>query len=1224
MEDRIENYQVLNLLGRGGFACVYRAKTISTGQEVAIKMIDKKLMQSSGMATRVKNEVEIHCQLKHPSILELYSYFEDNNYVYLVLELAQNGELLRYLKKKARVFGEEEARQFLEEIVIGLLYLHSHGILHRDLTLANILLTRDMHCKIADFGLAAQLQASRGTHYTILGIEGRVMLAEYIIPTHISMEAKDLINKMLRKDPTERIGLSTVLDHPFMDKTRFNGTKNRPLSKRPVESSLDSGLATMATISSSHTSNRTSSRSRPMRALPLSTLTPVISEGEGSRGQVKGHHHGDGIGSSWNQYDRHPPSPPVRQRANHSAALQSRSEQAGETLESRPWFSGAALKQKASSSQDLRMTSSDRMQPHVSSHTSQTRDYNLTAKPSINDGSMKGFDTKTRGMYQSHEQDIHRSQGHVYHDDAQVKRSGSWKSQEFLGQHGSVLREKSRTETSGHYDRVDDAKHRLFSEADIDSDRRQDLTVRTDHAKDKCTDKKQSAQSSVSDHPSVHGMHAAVPSSASCGGLSSKQDGALHKDSKAGERSSHRRSKSKSHDLDKGSEWTHRHTRKHEKREGGGGGGKGEGGAGVQSLAHLTPPLNATRLRPIRQRTRNAVVSIMLGGEVCLEFLKTKDGQDRVVEVLRISQDGMQVTIYQPNGGKGFPIMEHPPSPPQDSGITKHSYHDLPSKYWKKYQYASRFIQLVRSKTPKVTLYTPHAKCMLMENGPTADCEACFYDGTKIHATSVELEVTESNGQTCKLPADQNNDQIPSHLKPIISSFYTWRQHCVDVESAIASLESRHGYGPFFPLILSRKPLQESYQQGNKLPASTNIRTSAVTSHTTPATTTTTSTTTVPPSTTPHPSGPTQACPQGSVTSPSVMAAPTASVCSFDGTICSVARSVQGKDRTRHRKIDKGGSSKEASKVTSQASSHPEGKDGVLKSVFVPNIGWASQMSSGEVRVQYNDGSMILVHAATSTIKYMDSQGKGQRAQWKKWIRWRQHCVDVESAIASLESRHGYGPFFPLILSRKPLQESYQQGNKVTASKNIRTSAATSHTTPATTATSTNTVPPSTTPHPGGPTQACPQGSVTSPSVMAAPTASVCSFDGTICSVARSVQGKDRTRHRKTDKGGSSKEACKVTSQASSHPEGKDGVLKSVFVPNIGWASQMSSGEVRVQYNDGSMILVHATTSTIKYMDSQGKGQSYGRNAVLPSHIREKLLHMPHIIQLFVNQNKPT
>lgn len=50
-------------------------------------------------------------------------------------------------------------------------------------------------------------------------------------------------------------------------------------------------------------------------------------------------------------------------------------------------------------------------------------------------------------------------------------------------------------------------------------------------------------------------------------------------------------------------------------------------------------------------------------------------------------------------------------------------------KYWKKYQYASRFVQLVKSKTPKVTLYTKYAKVMLMENTPNADLEVCFYDG---------------------------------------------------------------------------------------------------------------------------------------------------------------------------------------------------------------------------------------------------------------------------------------------------------------------------------------------------------------------------------------------------------------------------------------------------------------------------------------------------------------
>lgn len=58
-----------------------------------------------------------------------------------------------------------------------------------------------------------------------------------------------------------------------------------------------------------------------------------------------------------------------------------------------------------------------------------------------------------------------------------------------------------------------------------------------------------------------------------------------------------------------------------------------------------------------------------------------------------------------------------------------HTYHDLPPRYWKKYQYAAHFVSLVRSKTPKVTIYSDQAKCMMMENGPSPDFEACFYNG---------------------------------------------------------------------------------------------------------------------------------------------------------------------------------------------------------------------------------------------------------------------------------------------------------------------------------------------------------------------------------------------------------------------------------------------------------------------------------------------------------------
>ena len=94
------------------------------------------------MTKRVINEVEIHCQLKHPSVLELYNYFEDVDYVYLVMELCSMGELYSYIKKKkgARL-SEREAAKFMKQIVEGLLYLHSHGIIHRDLKLSNMLLS---------------------------------------------------------------------------------------------------------------------------------------------------------------------------------------------------------------------------------------------------------------------------------------------------------------------------------------------------------------------------------------------------------------------------------------------------------------------------------------------------------------------------------------------------------------------------------------------------------------------------------------------------------------------------------------------------------------------------------------------------------------------------------------------------------------------------------------------------------------------------------------------------------------------------------------------------------------------------------------------------------------------------------------------------------------------------------------------------------------------------
>nr|XP_022919763.1 serine/threonine-protein kinase PLK4 [Onthophagus taurus] len=282
--ERIEEYEVHNLLGKGGFASVYRAKCLKTGMNVAIKMIDKKLMQAAGMVSRVRQEVSIHYRLKHPSILELYTFFEDQNYVYLVLELCHNGELQQYLKKHTEhhVLSESEASSIMRQVVEGVQYLHSHNILHRDMSLSNLLLTKDMQIKIADFGLATQLSrpdekhmtmcgtpnfispevASRGSHgleadvwslgcllYTLLvgtppfdtqGVKStltRVVMANYQLPNYLSVEAKDLINSLLQKNPKDRIHLTQILEHPFIKRGNLRISSNL---------THDSGVHTMS------------------------------------------------------------------------------------------------------------------------------------------------------------------------------------------------------------------------------------------------------------------------------------------------------------------------------------------------------------------------------------------------------------------------------------------------------------------------------------------------------------------------------------------------------------------------------------------------------------------------------------------------------------------------------------------------------------------------------------------------------------------------------------------------------------------------------------------------------------------------------------------------------------------------------------------------------------------------------------------------------------------
>lgn len=134
-------------LGKGAFGTVYEARLrgrsdTNCSPPLAIKALSKTLIRAKNLAARVRNEVTIHYQLRHPNVLELVHFFEDDTSVYLVLEYAAGGELYRRVRTGG--LGLEQVRSIFAAIAEGLAYLHSHGIIHRDLKLSNILLATDL------------------------------------------------------------------------------------------------------------------------------------------------------------------------------------------------------------------------------------------------------------------------------------------------------------------------------------------------------------------------------------------------------------------------------------------------------------------------------------------------------------------------------------------------------------------------------------------------------------------------------------------------------------------------------------------------------------------------------------------------------------------------------------------------------------------------------------------------------------------------------------------------------------------------------------------------------------------------------------------------------------------------------------------------------------------------------------------------------------------------
>ncbi|KAL3910958.1 MAG: hypothetical protein SGPRY_008874, partial [Prymnesium sp.] len=163
MSSRLGKYQLGRVLGEGTFGKVRHAVDLETGEEVAIKVLDKQLITSAVTAEQIKKEIAVMMLVRQRHVVNLIEVLASRSKIFIVLELVMGGELFDRVVACGRL-DESSARLYFRQLVTGLEFCHRQGVCHRDLKPENLLLdatTGDL--KISDFGLSALYGTDKGT-----------------------------------------------------------------------------------------------------------------------------------------------------------------------------------------------------------------------------------------------------------------------------------------------------------------------------------------------------------------------------------------------------------------------------------------------------------------------------------------------------------------------------------------------------------------------------------------------------------------------------------------------------------------------------------------------------------------------------------------------------------------------------------------------------------------------------------------------------------------------------------------------------------------------------------------------------------------------------------------------------------------------------------------------------------------------------------------------------
>ena len=149
-------YRLLNSLGMGGMAVVYKAQDLSLGRLVAVKILRDELTHDAEFLVRFQQEARAAANLAHPNIVTVHDYGNDGGRYYIVMEYVEGKDLKTLIKAEAP-FKVERAVELAIQICAGVGYAHRAGLVHCDIKPQNILVTADGRVKITDFGIARAL-----------------------------------------------------------------------------------------------------------------------------------------------------------------------------------------------------------------------------------------------------------------------------------------------------------------------------------------------------------------------------------------------------------------------------------------------------------------------------------------------------------------------------------------------------------------------------------------------------------------------------------------------------------------------------------------------------------------------------------------------------------------------------------------------------------------------------------------------------------------------------------------------------------------------------------------------------------------------------------------------------------------------------------------------------------------------------------------------------------